>query len=221
MVSNKKFTHPLRAVVRSSRLGWGHSHRPAAAGLPREQRRPGAGPQPTATCPRWSLAICAEAGTARAGGLTSGGNEVSRSQRREGTTGGDDGAQTGLFTFPAAINGLHVPAQQRRASHTSSVPGGGEFPFQLPTGDGREEMGQGSAGVPSTFLQRGASLAVLDVPLISQQGIWGHPFLSQPWASHDGGDLHGAIAKGMVMGHLWHCTRPRVPGSHCSFPVWV
>lgn len=35
------------------------------------------GAQPVATCLRWSWAVCAEVGTAQAGGLTSGGNEVS------------------------------------------------------------------------------------------------------------------------------------------------
>lgn len=65
-----------------------------------------------ATCHCWSLAVCAEAGTARADSLTSGGNEVSQSQHREGTADGGGGARMGLFTFPAAINGLCVPAQR-------------------------------------------------------------------------------------------------------------
>ena len=76
MVSTKK-SIPCNPGVRSSRLGWGHSHPTAAAGLPGEERHPGDSPQPAATCPCWSWAVCAEAGTAWVGGLTSSGNDVS------------------------------------------------------------------------------------------------------------------------------------------------
>lgn len=72
----------------------------------------GNGPQPVATCLCWSWVFCAEVGTAQAGGLTSGGNEVSWSQLWEGTASGDSGAWTCLFTFPAAINCLHVLVQR-------------------------------------------------------------------------------------------------------------
>lgn len=44
-----------------------------------------------------------------------------------------------------------------------------------------------------------ASPAVILVPIISQQGIWDHPILSQLRASHNGEGLHGAISKGTVM----------------------
>lgn len=171
-----------------------------------------------ATCPRWSLAVCAEVGTARAGGLTSSRNDVSQSQRREGTADGDSGTGTSLFTFPAAINCLLVLAQRRGASHTSSVLGGGALPFPLPADDGVEKMARGSTGIPSTFLQRGAGPAILQSPS-SPSG--GHPFLSQPRAALDGGDLHGGIPKGTLMGHLWCCTKLCVVGSHHRFPTWV
>ena len=99
-------------------------------------------------------------------------------------------------------------------------------------------MAQGSAGVPSASPQRRDGPTILQVPIISQRGIWGHPFFSQPWPSHDGGDLHGA--KGTVMGiygiaqgHVWlgatidfpcrfkQCLEPGNLGDGKAAPRWV
>lgn len=63
-------------------------------------------------------------------------------------------------------------------------------------------MARGSTGILSTFLQRGAGPTILQSP---SPPSGGHPFLSQPRAALDGGDLHGAIPRGTLVLHKAMC----------------